>query len=397
MSYTETEIDLIHKWRPYYPKMIRDAIDRVVLEELKYVKPYIIRDYEKDRDSLLMKAAAELDKKIYKYDDEKQKEVDASMLEQHLRNPTVAYSFMGQAKKDHPDQAQEIEALSLLYIALDIMKSTSEICSDGWLLSVLTYFYGLYQQYPDISDADALIQFIKKEKVIKAPEKIDALPQETRDRLDLNFSENLKPFIKQYALTIAGKDGNSSQITEQKTSADQFKERVAKDSDGIYRWTYDCKERKPDLQLLFRALFKKYLKRIALLFGILYILSMLHLFFIVRISMTGEHPALFLVRTFGGFLVLVLLVSLFVTGVPYLLCKRDYYSYELGKDQKGLDCIKSTVFPKIPISLIKEMTCRPENDMIIIDDNFVLVPSEDYQMVREYILSRLSPKAKIKE
>ena len=72
MSYTETEIDLIHKWRPYYPKMIRDAIDRVVLEELKYVKPYIIRDYEKDRDSLLMKAAAELDKKIYKYDDEKQ-------------------------------------------------------------------------------------------------------------------------------------------------------------------------------------------------------------------------------------------------------------------------------------------------------------------------------------
>ena len=145
MSYTETEIDLIHKWRPYYSKMIRDAIDRVVLEELKYVKSYIIRDYEKDRDSLLMKAAAELDKKIYKYDDEKQKEVDASMLEQHLRNPTVAYSFMGQAKKDHPDQAQEIEALSLLYIALDIMKSTSEICSDGWLLSVLTYFYGLYQ------------------------------------------------------------------------------------------------------------------------------------------------------------------------------------------------------------------------------------------------------------
>ena len=35
--------------------------------------------------------------------------------------------------------------------------------------------------------------------------------------------------------------------------------------------------------------------------------------------------------------------------------------------------------------------------MIIIDGNFVLVPSEDYQMVREYILSRLSPKAKIKE
>ena len=71
----------------------------------------------------------------------------------------------------------------------------------------------------------------------------------------------------------------------------------------------------------------------------------------------------------------------------------DFVIY-FREDQSAISNIERSE-PKI--SLIKEMTCRPENDMIIIDDNFVLVPSEDYQMVREYILSRLSPKAKIKE
>lgn len=49
MSYTDAERDLITKWRPYYPKMIKDAIDQVVLEELQFVKPYIVWEFEKTK------------------------------------------------------------------------------------------------------------------------------------------------------------------------------------------------------------------------------------------------------------------------------------------------------------------------------------------------------------
>ena len=276
MSYTDAERDLITKWRPYYPKMIKDAIDQVVLEELQFVKPYIVWEFEKNKNSLLMKAAEALDKKNHNYDDEKQKEIDASLLEDRLRNPQKAFYYMEQAKKDFPDRVEEIEALSKLYIALDIMKSTSTISADGWLLHVLKYFYELYQQYPDISDANALIQFIKKEEVIKSAEELDLLPQETRERLDLNFSENLKPFIEQYALTIATKADNILQNTEHSNSVNQFKERVAKDSDGFYRWIYDRKERNPDMKWYLRVLFMKFFKRIVLLFGVMWVLSMIY-------------------------------------------------------------------------------------------------------------------------
>lgn len=331
--------------------------------------------------------------KKHNYDDEKQKEIDASLLEDRLRNPQKAFYYMEQAKKDFPDRVEEIEALSKLYIALDIMKSTSTISADGWLLHVLKYFYELYQQYPDISDANALIQFIKKEEVIKSAEELDLLPQETRERLDLNFSENLKPFIEQYALTIATKADNILQNTEHSNSVNQFKERVAKDSDGFYRWIYDRKERNPDMKWYLRVLFMKFFKRIVLLFGVMWVLSMIYSTLIIGIPMS----AVYAVRMVVSFLVLILLITAFVIGIPYLISIKDYYSYELGNNGFGVTCIKSSLFPLTPIRNYKEIACYPEKDMIILGDNLVFVPSEDYQMVKEYILAQASPKAKVRQ
>ena len=60
-------------------------------------------------------------------------------------------------------------------------------------------FCEIYKENPEIGDVDAMIAFIQREKVIKSYRELDTISQEIRNDFELGFSENLKPFIQEYA------------------------------------------------------------------------------------------------------------------------------------------------------------------------------------------------------
>ncbi len=65
-------------------------------------------------------------------------------------------------------------------------------------MQVLRDFCQIYNDNPNISDVDAMIEFIKIEKPIDQIDELEKIPREIRDRLNLNLDENLKAFVEQY-------------------------------------------------------------------------------------------------------------------------------------------------------------------------------------------------------
>ena len=188
--------EFLKKWRSVYKKMIEEAMKKLLQEDQKYVKSYII---EKNEKSVLMKFGRWLNKVTLKYDEEKQKQSDERMINIDLNNHVIVNCTLDKLAKDNPDQAGLYSGLSYLYLGLDFMHSAAGICNKYALLNMLKYFCEIYNANPDIKDVDALIQFMKKDKVMNNFDEIDMLPQEIRDNLDLGLDENLREFVEQYA------------------------------------------------------------------------------------------------------------------------------------------------------------------------------------------------------
>ena len=401
MNYTTEEKELIVKWRPYYEKLISDAIQRVVQKEKELIPSYIPEEPEEL--NIVEKAAKKIDTAITKEDGETW---DRSYHDLQYNDPVRIYSLMNKAMKEHPEEAGSLKGISLLYIALDIMKRTGENCSDRWLLNVLEDFYKIYEQDPTITDTEAMIRFMQKEEVIKSAGELGTIPHEIRESLDLNLDDNLKPFLEQYKDCLAMRvsrgpgvsdspfrDSAGSQKENQSSTDNQFKERVKKDDDGVYRWTYDRRGSDHKPKEVFWMTFKTDLAAVLTAYLTLFFISALMMRIVFKEYRLLNDPFLFI-----GAILLWVVISAVLSGLfalfKYRSCLREYYTYEMT--EKSIRLVPGSRESKMWLQFIKRMEIFPEYDLILLGGNIIYVPSEDFLMVQEFLSSRLHKKAKIR-
>ena len=203
--------EFIKKWKPSYVKMIGDARQRVLQEEQKYAEPYIVEDVTKP--NVLKDFAYKLDKVIFRLDDERIKKGKEAVVNWAVNNPTKINDFVRQAAKDAPEKADLLYGLFHLYNAIDVMNSSAQMAPKEWCLNVLKDFCEIYKNNPNTTDMDAMIQFIGIVQPTDHFDEINKIPREARDSIGLNFDENLKAFVQQYAKEYLKEDisfGNGS-------------------------------------------------------------------------------------------------------------------------------------------------------------------------------------------
>lgn len=186
--------NFIKEWRKAYGIMADYALEQIKKEERKYVEPYIYADITKP--SILNSLTTTFDKVILKIEPEKNIQMSLDYL---TRSNNTVIATMLEAIKDNPDKADMLRALLNLHLSLDFMLSAPGVASKQSLLSFLKDFLDIYRNNPNISDVDAMVQYIQKEGVIKSTESLNYLSQDVRDNLDLGLDEHLKAFVERYA------------------------------------------------------------------------------------------------------------------------------------------------------------------------------------------------------
>ena len=322
-------------------------------EEKELIPSYIPEEPEEL--NIVEKAAKKIDTAITKEDGETW---DRSYHDLQYNDPVRIYSLMNKAMKEHPEEAGSLKGISLLYIALDIMKRTGENC------------------------------------------------HEIRESLDLNLDDNLKPFLEQYKDCLAMrvsrgpgvsdspfKDSAGSQKENQSSTDNQFKERVKKDDDGVYRWTYDRRGSDHKPKEVFWMTFKTDLAAVLTAYLTLFFISALMMRIVFKEYRLLNDPFLFI-----GAILLWVVISAVLSGLfalfKYRSCLREYYTYEMT--EKSIRLVPGSRESKMWLQFIKRMEIFPEYDLILLGGNIIYVPSEDFLMVQEFLSSRLHKKAKIR-
>ena len=188
--------EFLKKWRTAYVKMLNDGYKKVVQEEGKYIKLY--SDLKPRKLTLFEKFTRKIDTAIFKYDDEYWKKFDEESNERFYSQPGVINYHVHKLMKSDPKYKDLLYGLNVLGTSFHIMKGIAGASSNQWLLTVLKDFCEIYSSNPDIKDVEAMVQFIKKEDVIKGVEDLDTIPSEIVNNLDLGLDENLKEFVQQY-------------------------------------------------------------------------------------------------------------------------------------------------------------------------------------------------------
>ena len=196
----EIDKNFLEKWKYYYVKMIEDAYKIVV------------KDFEKDcryYKSLGLpekKGLAKFNRKLLSTVFRLDENFWADIEEDRLHNPAGIITLAGEIAKANPEYAKKQDGLDVFATGLETMQGSASLSSNKWLLRVLRDFCEIYQKNPNINDMDAMIEFMKVEKVVKSIDRLDSIPNDVRQSLDLNLDENLNRFVQQYASTYAKAD-----------------------------------------------------------------------------------------------------------------------------------------------------------------------------------------------
>lgn len=187
----------IEDWRKAYGKMITDTIKAIALAEEQYVKPYIINRMENP--CLLVRFGAFLDKYVARASDEQRKEWEKTRYNQSIYSIENHFHYLDLAKRDNPSKAEEIEGFIRFNNVILRMKAGVGLSSKQALLSDLKIFFEIYKENPQISDMNAMIQYMARSGTTEREDLINGISPEIRDNINLNLDENLKAFVEQYA------------------------------------------------------------------------------------------------------------------------------------------------------------------------------------------------------
>ena len=189
--------EFMKNWRKAYIKMLEDARKAVFQEEQIYARPYIYEEVHEP--TKLSRFSAAIDRVVFRIDEEREKKSDNVLVDMLTEDTTKVNLVLRMNGKADSEKADLYNGLYFLYNAIEIMSSMSAISHKSWLLEALRDFCQIYGNNPDITDVDAMIEFIKLAKPIHQLDELERLPREVRDRLNLNLDENLKSFVEQYA------------------------------------------------------------------------------------------------------------------------------------------------------------------------------------------------------
>ena len=189
--------NFIEVWREAYGKMITDTIKAIALAEEQYVKPYIINKMENP--CLLVRFGTFLDKHVSRVSDEQMKEWDKAYYNKAIYAIENHFHYLDLAKRDNPSKAKEIEGFLRFNSVILRMKAAANISSKQALLSDLKIFFEIYKENPQISDMNAMIQYMARSGTTEKEDLINGISPEIRDNINLNLDENLKAFVEQYA------------------------------------------------------------------------------------------------------------------------------------------------------------------------------------------------------
>ena len=189
--------NFIEVWREAYGKMIIDTIKAIALAEEQYVKPYIISSMENP--CLLVRFGAFLDKHVARVSDEQMKEWDKANYNRSIYSIENNFHYLRLAQRDNPSKAEEIEGFIRFNNVILRMKAGVGLSSKQALLSDLKIFFEIYKENPQISDMNAMIQYMARSGTTEKEDLINGISPEIRDNINLNLDENLKAFVEQYA------------------------------------------------------------------------------------------------------------------------------------------------------------------------------------------------------
>lgn len=189
--------NFIEVWREAYGKMITDTIKAIALAEEQYVKPYIINMMENP--SLLVRFGHFLDKHVSRVSDEQMKEWKKARYNKYIYEIEDNFHYLRLAQRDNPSKAEEIEGFLRFNTVILRMKAGVGISSKQALLSDLKIFFEIYKENPQISDMNAMIQYMARSGTTEHEDLINGISPEIRDNINLNLDENLKAFVEQYA------------------------------------------------------------------------------------------------------------------------------------------------------------------------------------------------------
>ena len=189
--------EFMKNWRKAYIKMLEDARKAVFQEEQIYARPYIYEEVHEP--TKLNRFLDSIDRVVFRIDEEREKKSDNVLVDMLTEDTTKVNLVLRMNGKADSEKADLYNGLYFLYNAIEIMSSMSAISHKSWLLEALRDFCQIYGNNPDITDVDAMIEFIKLVKPIHQLDELERLPREVRDRLNLNLDENLKSFVEQYA------------------------------------------------------------------------------------------------------------------------------------------------------------------------------------------------------
>ena len=189
--------NFIEVWREAYGKMITDTIKAIALAEEQYVKPYIIKKMENP--CLLVRFGTFLDKHVSRVSDEQMKEWDKAYYNKAIYAIENNFHYLTLAQRDNPSKAEEIEGFLRFNNVILRMKAGVGLSSKQALLSDLKIFFEIYKENPQISDMNAMIQYMARSGTTEKEDLINGISPEIRDNINLNLDENLKAFVEQYA------------------------------------------------------------------------------------------------------------------------------------------------------------------------------------------------------
>ncbi len=196
----EIDKNFLEKWKYYYVKMLQDAYNIVIKDLEKDVRYYKSLGLPEKKG--LAKFNRKLLSTVFRLDDKFWDSVE----ENRMSNDAGVLAIAAEIAKSNPEYAKKQDGLHQFAIAINFMNTIAASSTNKWLLRVLRDFCEIYQKNPNISDVDAMIEFMRVEDAVKTLDIIDTIPNDVRQSLDLNLDENLSRFVQQYASTYAKAD-----------------------------------------------------------------------------------------------------------------------------------------------------------------------------------------------